>query len=54
VAVGRNLGVTVEVVERDVLLREGVRVRGDLAPEEDKRRVTIALREVAENLVVED
>ena len=47
-----HLGVDVEVVEEDELGGEGVGVRGHLLAEEGQVRVAVALRQVAEHLVV--
>jgi hypothetical protein len=52
VAVDRDFAVTVEVVEEDVLLDEGMLVGSDLLAEEDEFGVAVGVRDVAEDLVV--
>ena len=52
VAVVADLGVDVEVVEQHELARDRVGVRRDVLAEEREVRVAVALRQVAEHLVV--
>ena len=52
VAVGRKHARTIEVVEQDKLLRQGMLVRCDRARKQHQRRVAVALGHVAENLVI--
>jgi ribosomal protein S16 len=47
-----DVGIDVEVVEEHETLCQPVGVGGHVAPEQRQRRIAVALREIAEHLVV--